>query len=103
MCCRRAGYRGLVTSIKRKPHPQVFMYSIRSARSFSFLIPAKTILVPGMYFFGLTRYSYMCLSDHTMPEFLFASEYAKPSSVPDWRPKMPHRLGPCLLLPPLSI
>merc|ERR1712019_326907 len=77
-------------AIKRKPQPHVFMYSMRSARSFSFLIPAKTIFVPGMYFFGLTRYSYMCLSDHTIPEFLFASEYAKPSSVPDWRPKPPH-------------
>merc|ERR1711933_381141 len=91
------------TAIKRKPQPQVFMYSIRSARSLSFLIPAKTILVPGMYFFGLTRYSYMCLSDHIMPEFLFASEYAKPSRVPDWRPKTPHRGGPCLALPPFSI
>merc|ERR1739845_329226 len=69
---------------KREPQPHVFMYSMRSARSFSFFIPAKTILVPGIYFFGLTRYSNMCLSDHVMPEFLFASEYAKPSSVPDW-------------------
>merc|ERR1712217_197705 len=69
---------------KKEPHPHVFIYSMRSARSFSFFIPAKTILVPGIYFFGLTRYSYMCLSDHMIPEFLFASEYAKPSSVPDW-------------------
>merc|ERR1712048_356151 len=50
------------------------MYSIRSARSFSFFMPAKTILVPGMYFFRLTRYSNMCFSDQTMPELLFASE-----------------------------
>merc|ERR1712039_789171 len=75
--------------ITRKVHPHVFMYSMRSARSFSFLIPAKTIFVPGIYFFGLTKYSYMCLSDQIMPEFLFASEYANPSSVPDWRPKSP--------------
>merc|ERR1712151_737903 len=88
---------------RTKPQPRVFIYSIRSARSFSFFMPAKTILVPGIYFLGLTRYSYMCLSDHMMPEFLFASEYAKPSSVPDWRPKTPHSGGPCLALPPFSI
>lgn len=30
---------------------------IRSLRSFSFLSPPKAILVPGMYFFGFSRYS----------------------------------------------
>jgi hypothetical protein len=30
---------------------------MRSFRSFSFFIPAKAILVPGMYFFGFSRYS----------------------------------------------
>jgi len=45
----------------------------RSARSLSFFMPAKTIFVPTMYFFGFTRYSYMCLSLQTMPEVLFAS------------------------------
>jgi len=54
--------------INREPQPQVFMYSMRSERSFSFLMPAKTILVPGMYFFGFTRYSNICLSDQIMPE-----------------------------------
>merc|ERR1711879_1129324 len=89
---RGHAYQGMEKN-KRRPQPHVFMYSMRSARSFSFFMPAKTILVPGMYFFGLTKYSNMCLSDHTIPEFLFASEYAKPSSVPDWRPKTPHRGG----------
>ena len=28
---------------------------------------ARTILVPGMYFFGLRRYSKRCSSPHTMP------------------------------------
>lgn len=30
------------------------------------------------------------------PDALFAAEYAKPSAEPDWRPKRPCRLGPCL-------
>merc|ERR1712083_321601 len=89
--------------VHKRLYAMLAIKAIRSARSFSFLIPAKTILVPGMYFFGFTKYSNMCLSDHTMPEFLFASEYAKPSSVPEWRPKTPHRGGPCLALPPFSI
>merc|ERR1712048_510393 len=76
-------------AIKINLQPQVFMYSMRSARSFSFLIPANTIFVPGIYFFGLTKYSNMCFSDQTMPEFLLASEYAKPSDVPDVRPNTP--------------
>jgi hypothetical protein len=32
-------------------------YAIKSARSCGFLMPAKTIFVPGMYFFGFSRYS----------------------------------------------
>merc|ERR1719491_2477297 len=76
---------------------------IRSARSFSFLIPAKTIFVPGIYFLGLIKYSNMCLSDQTMAAFLFASEYAKPSVVPDVRPITPYRGGPCFALPPFSM
>merc|ERR1740130_2134792 len=79
------------------------MYVMRSARSCAFLMPAKTILVPGMYFFGLTKYSNMCLSDHVMPDALLASEYAKPSVVPEAFPKTPQRGGPCLALPPSSI
>merc|ERR1719330_1897682 len=75
---------------------------MRSARSLSFLMPANTIFVPGMYFFGLTRYSNMCLSDQRMAAFLFASEYAKPSQVPEVRPSTPYRGGPCLALPPFS-
>merc|ERR1712039_398653 len=63
--------------------PMLPINAIRSARSLSFLIPANTIFVPGMYFFGLIRYSNKCLSDQMMPEFLFASEYPKPSTVPD--------------------
>mmetsp|Transcript_88152 Transcript_88152/g.138075 ORF Transcript_88152/g.138075 Transcript_88152/m.138075 type:complete len:114 (-) Transcript_88152:214-555(-) len=59
--------------------PQVFMYEMISARSLSFLRPANTIFVPGMYFLGLIKYSNICLSVQVMPEFLLASEYAKPS------------------------
>merc|ERR1719261_3418 len=84
-------------------HDIDLMYSIRSARSLSFLIPANTILVPGMYFFGFTKYSNMCFSDHTMPDDLLASEYAKPSVVPDCLPKTPQRGGPCFALPPASM
>merc|ERR1719414_1636492 len=82
--------------------PWDFMNEMRSARSLSFLIPANTIFVPGMYFLGLTRYSNMCLSDQRMAAFLFASEYAKPSHVPDVRPSTPYNGGPCLALPPFS-
>merc|ERR1712165_98408 len=83
--------------------PWAWMKEMRSARSLSFLIPANTIFVPGMYFLGLMRYSNMCLPDHTMAAFLFASEYPKPSQVPEVRPIMPHRGGPCFALPPFSI
>merc|ERR1719333_419651 len=79
------------------------IYSQMSARSFSFLMPAKTIFVPGIYFFGFTKYSYMCLSDQMIPEFLLASEYANPSTVPDCLPKRPNKGGPCFARPPFSI
>lgn len=32
-----------------------FRYAIRSARSLFFLMPAKIILVPGMYFLGFSK------------------------------------------------
>merc|ERR1712190_418023 len=70
-------------------HLQLSIKAIKSARSLSFLMPAKTIFVPGMYFLGLIKYSKRCLSDQMIPEFLFASEYAKPSTVPEWRPIRP--------------
>ena len=53
-----------------------------------------------MYFAGSTRYAERMSSVHVMPEFLFAAEYAKPSTDPDVRPMMPCRLGPCLFTPP---
>jgi hypothetical protein len=59
---------------------------MRSLRSSSFLMPAKTILVPGMYFLGSFRYSNRVSSFQTTPEFLLASVYSKPSAWPDWRP-----------------
>ena len=34
--------------------------AMRSAPSISFLKPAKNILVPGMYFWGVAKYSNMC-------------------------------------------
>ena len=40
---------------------------MRSLRSPSFLRPAKTILVPGMYFLGFSRYSKRVSSLHSMP------------------------------------
>merc|ERR1719152_146092 len=90
--------------IKDKERADIsLMYSMMSARSLSFFMPANTIFVPGMYFFGFTRYSNMCLSDQMMPEFLLASEYAKPSTEPEARPKSPKRGGPCLTRPPFSI
>jgi hypothetical protein len=44
-------------------------------RSFSFLSPAKTILVPGIYFFGLRRYTIRVSSPHVMPFLMLASVY----------------------------
>merc|ERR1719217_959948 len=38
-----------------------------------------------------------------MPLALFASEYPKPSTVPDTRPMTPQSGGPCLESPPASI
>ncbi len=37
-------------------------------RSSSFLRPAKTIFVPGMYLAGFSKYSNIVSSDHVMPE-----------------------------------
>lgn len=46
---------------------------MRSALSCGFLMPAKTILVPGMYFLGLRRYAKRVSSPQVMPEFLLAA------------------------------
>merc|ERR1740121_2288031 len=73
------------------------MKAMMSARSFSFLRPAKTIFVPGMYFFGpaktifvpgmyffgFTRYSYMCLSDQMIPEALFGQAHVRVPREPE--------------------
>merc|ERR1712226_1058226 len=77
------GARNITCNCKRSNQAMLAMKAIKSARSLSFLMPANTILVPGIYFFGLIKYSNKCLSDQMIPEFLFASEYAKPSTVPD--------------------
>jgi len=45
-----------------------FKYAIRSALSPFFLIPAKIIFVPGMYFLGFSKYSIKVSSPQTMPE-----------------------------------
>lgn len=42
-------------------------YAMRSARSAGFLSPAKTIFVPGIYFFGFSRYSKRVSSFHEIP------------------------------------
>jgi hypothetical protein len=46
---------------------------IKSFRSLSFFRPPKAILVPGMYFFGFSRYSNRVFSSQVMPFCLFAS------------------------------
>jgi len=50
------------------------MKAQRSLTSFSFLIPAKTILVPGIFAFGSLMYSLNWASFQVIPEFLLASE-----------------------------
>merc|ERR1719163_2278679 len=67
------------------------------ARSLGFFKPANTILVPGMYFLGLTRYASSTSVVHTMPELLLAAEKEKPAVVPAVRP-----IRPCLWGPPCS-
>src|SRR5258708_11069119 len=46
----------------------------RSLTSFSFLMPANAILVPGIFAFGSLMYSLNRASLQVMPEFLLASE-----------------------------
>lgn len=60
-----------------------------SARSWGFLKPGKFILVLGIIFLGLRRYSKRVSSDQVMPEFLLASEYLYSSTEPEVRPKRP--------------
>lgn len=50
-----------------------FRYAIKSALSDFFLIPAKIIFVPGMYFFGFSKYSIRVSSPQVIPLFLLAS------------------------------
>ena len=49
-------------------------YAITSARSLSFFRPAKAMLVPGMNFFGSTRYWSSTAGVQATSDFLFASE-----------------------------
>lgn len=48
-------------------------YAIKSARSLGFFKPAKTILVPGIYFLGSSKYSKSVSSDQVIPLDLLAS------------------------------
>ena len=50
------------------------MKAQRSLISFSFLMPAKAILVPGIFAFGSRMYSLNSASLQVMPEFLLASD-----------------------------
>src|SRR5882724_10238386 len=50
------------------------MKAQRSPASFSFLMPAKDILVPGIFALGSLMYSLNTVSFQVMPEFLLASE-----------------------------
>src|SRR5882757_9632070 len=52
--------------------------------------------------FGSLRYSAIVLSSHTIPDAFISSEKAKPAVAPALVPKMPNRLGPMPLRPPLS-
>lgn len=78
------------------------MYAIKSPLSFEFLIPAKTILVPGIYFFGFSKYANRCFSVQTIPDSLLASVYEN-SCRPERWPNTPKRHGPLLLAPSLTI
>ncbi len=49
-------------------------YDQRSFTSFSFLMPAKAILVPGTLAFGSLMYSLKVASSQVRPDFLLASE-----------------------------
>lgn len=51
--------------------------SSKMARKMGHNIPANTILVPGMYFFGSKRYSNRVSSLQVMALFLLASVYVK--------------------------
>lgn len=44
-------------------------YAMRSARSWGFFRPANTIFVPGMYFFGFSKYVKSVSLFQVMPEF----------------------------------
>lgn len=73
---------------------------MRSALSWTFFKPAKDILVPGMNFFGFSRYTSKTARVQTTPESALALEYENPSSVPDVRPTIPKRFGPTPCAPP---
>lgn len=49
----------------------------------------------GMYFLGLSRYSYRVFSSQITAFSLLAVEYEYPLAVPEVRPKRPPRQGPC--------
>lgn len=72
-----------------------FKCAIKSLRSLSFFKPAKAILVPGMYFFGFSRYSNSVVSSQVMPLLMFAAVYENPSAWPVLRPKMLRVGGEC--------
>lgn len=60
----------VITAAAAMVHKEVafFKYAIRSALSFCFLIPAKIIFVPGMYFLGFSKYSISVLSLQVTPK-----------------------------------
>ena len=61
----------------------VSRYAITSARSCGFFMPAKDIFVPGMNFFGFSRYTSSTSGVQTTPDSALALLYAKPSTVPE--------------------
>ena len=75
----------LLTEVARKCQHLSYMrflsmrtYVIRSFRSFSFFSPPKAIFVPGIYFFGFSRYSnyYSCY-------YIVANREGRCESVPE--------------------
>merc|ERR1719491_1821017 len=78
-------------------------YVMRSLRSAFFFNPANTIFVPGIIFLGFTKYLFSVFLSHVSPELRFAAEYENEAMVPDVRPTIPHKLGPCPLGPPLFV
>lgn len=70
---------------------------MRLALSYSLAKPAKDILLPGMYFPGLSKYTNKCFSDHWKPA-PFKALLAEKFVLPVCLPITPPSLGPAEFL-----